>query len=239
MKTNKRILCIFLAFAMLIPIFSMTAVADELPKVRNVGTTTFGPSSFEWVGVGSFTASSKAYDGTYAQVDYGQSDKSATLIFDVTETKEYVLSVHAASSATNSNLSNLNFSLDGGNDITFTTGNSTVTALTDPCISSGTYTVKNIKYNTNIMLEKGSHTIVFKVPKVSNNRSEVYFAFECAKLAVADTMSSLSRTSATTFGNSSFMWYGVGSFKTGTNAYDSTYTQVDWGGGVYCPTLGK
>ena len=203
-------------------------------EVSGTGTTGIGNSAFKWNHNGSRT-SANAYDGTYTIFEGGGATITATKTVYVDQMAEYTLNVYAASSVTNINLSNLSVKIDDGSATVLNSSNSTVTALTNPCKTGDPWTTKDIKYNTNIMLDSGFHTITFTVPKESNNRTEAYFVFDCAKLTRKGVVVNVSNTGTTTIGNSSFLW-NHSSVANSANAYDGTYTIFNGGGATITAT---
>ncbi len=179
----KRMLSSALAIIML-SMLSVSVGADSAaPTLSETEATIFGNSSFEWSHK-SWGNSDNAADGTYTKFDGGGATITATKTFYVDKNGDFELEVRAASSATNSSLSNLAFKIDDGSSIVLSGTNSTVTALQNPCRTDAPWTTKAIKYNTAISLDAGEHTITFRVPKNSNGKSAAYFVFDCAVFSV-------------------------------------------------------
>ena len=178
----KRILSAALAVIML-SMLSVSVGAADPPTLSETQATVFGNSSFEWSHK-AWGNSDKAYDGTYTVFNGGGATITATKTFKVDKNGDFELEVWAASSATNSSLSNLAFKIDDGSSVVMNSTNSTVTELDNPCRTDDPWTTKRIKYNTAISLAEGTHTITFRVPKNSNGKSEAYFVFDCAAFSV-------------------------------------------------------
>ncbi len=208
-----------------------SAEADGYDKVSASGTSVFGTTSFWWNHVAQGTSEAAA-DGVYTKFNGGQATITAKKTFYVEETKEYILEVYAATSLTHNALSEMNFKIDSGDEITMTKDNSTVRTLENPCRTDDPWTTKGIKYNTGILLEKGVHTLTFTVPQASNNRTDASFVFDCATFTVANTSLVVKSDEATTFGNSAFTWSDTNDKKTSDAATDGTYSSCDWGGSV-------
>jgi len=152
----------------------------EEANVNKQDTTVYGNSSFTWNHT-DIKESPNAADGTYTKMEGGGATITATKEFYVEDTGEYSFELYAASSITHEALSDIQFSIDDGNIVTLTGENSAVRALDNPCISGELWTTKSIRYNTNITLSAGTHTLKIIVPQESNNRTEAYFVFDCAR----------------------------------------------------------
>ena len=226
----KKILSAIMAVVFLFTTVGVNAAVTEITAIRtgDAGTVAIGNSYFEWSHT-SNRSSTYAYDGTYTIFEGEDATVTATSSFEVKDTGAYTLEIYGAASVTNAALSDISFSIDGGNSVVLNSGNSTVTALSNSCVASGIYEVKSVKYNTALLLEAGTHTVVFTVPQSSNNKTEAYFALDCAKFAPTDAYSGVNSEAPAVFGNSSFDW----SYKMWGNsekAADGTYTIVEGAG---------
>ena len=95
---------------------------------------------------------------------------------------------------------------------------------------------KNIKYGTKLMLNAGLHTLTFTIPQNSNNRTEAYFVFDCARLVPSNTpVVKVNNKDTAVFGNSSFTW-NIPSSAPNANAADGTYTKMEGAGATITAT---
>ena len=99
----------------------------------------------------------------------------------------------------------MSFTIDGGNKVNLTSSNATVTALATPWqTNTDKWTVKNIAYNGEFVLEEGLHTLEFEIPKRSAGDVVIY-AFDCATLTPTNNLLAVKADAATTIGNMSFI----------------------------------
>ena len=180
MTNIRKVISGFLALTSVVSMVLLPVKADAVQTLSKTEPTVFGNSSFTWNHMEQET-SNNAADGTYTWFNGGGATITATKNFYVEETGEFSFEVYGASSITHSVLSDLQFNIDTDSAVTLTSANSTVEDLANPCFTEGQWVVKNIKYNTKLLLDAGSHTITFTVPQNSNNQSAAYFIFDCAR----------------------------------------------------------
>jgi len=205
----------------------------EPVTVKANENTTIGTSSFMWSAMGDVKDNENGYDKKIAMTDWGSVARTAEVTLIVEKTGTYSLDVNAVIDLSLGGASPLKFSIDGGSQTTLTASNATVSALATPWTING-WTVKNIAYKSEFVLEEGEHTLAFEIPKRSSGDVAIY-GFDCATIRPTNNLATVSKAAKTTFGNSSFKWNHSA---TGTKdaAYDGTYTIFQGGGATITAT---
>jgi len=152
--------------------------SDTIQRVNTFMATTIGNSLFTW-NAENIKTSANAYDGTYTIFEGAGIPITGVTKFYVEEEGEYTLSVRGASSITNEYLSDMQFAIDEESAVILKSNNSTVAETDAPCVETGAFAVKDIKYGTKILLQEGFHTITFTIPNKTIASNAALFVFDC------------------------------------------------------------
>ncbi len=161
--------------ATITPTNNILTIAGDSP-------TTIGNSAFQWNETNDKKNNASAYDGTYSSSNWGSAVRTATVSFYVETEQRYSFDINGVFDLTLSGASPVKFSIDEGQMITLTSSNATVSNLTTPWQTNvDGWTVKNIAYHGDFMLEEGLHTLTFEIPKRSSNDVVIY-VFDCVTI---------------------------------------------------------
>ena len=233
-KTISGFLALFIMVSLLVvPVNA----AGGIQTVSPITTTVLGNSSFSW-NEADFDMKDNAngYDGTISMATWGNNIRNGVISFNVEKTGTYSLDVNAVVDLTLDGASPISFKIDGGEETVLTTSNTTVSGLTPSWTVNG-WTVKKISYTGELMLEKGTHTLTFIIPRRKAGDAVIY-AFDCASInpiSISDEDERLTVKSdeETIIGNSSFTWNEAAfDMKENANGYDGTISMATWGNNI-------
>ena len=196
--------------------------------------TTIGNSSFIWNETGDNKENANGYDGTISMASWGSNIRNGAISFIVEKAGTYTLDVNAVIDLNLDGASPMSFKIDDGAETKLTASNTTISDLNPSWTARDGWTVKKISYTDDVVLEEGTHTLTFIIPRRTAGDAVIY-AFDCATIKPRDTLVTVSKAGATILGNSTFTWNH--SAKSNSDAaYDGTYTKFEGGGATITAT---
>jgi len=153
---------------------------EEPITVNTKENTTIGASSFEWSSKGDVKDNENAYDKTVAMASWGGVVRTAEATLYVEKAGRYSVDVNAVIDLTLDGASPMNISFDGGEKVTLSKSNTKVSDLENPWTAHN-WTVKNIAYTSDFVLDEGLHTLTLEFPMRKLGDAVIY-VFDCLKL---------------------------------------------------------
>ena len=237
MKSVKRVLSIMLALAVMSTMLLLPVKADGIVNVSSAEPTVIGNSSFVWNEKDfDMKENINGYDGTISMATWGNNIRNGTVTINVEKTGTYSIAVNAVIDLTKDGASPMSFKIDDGAETKLTASNTTISDL-NPSWKANGWTVKRISYTGNFVLEKGTHTLTFIIPRRTAGDAVIY-VFDCATVIPKNIIEEKEPTLVkadedNTIGNSSFIWNEAAfDMKENANGYDGTISMATWGNNI-------